>query len=76
MTTVVAILITGLSISYCQDDFEQEFETNYALDRGMIEINETLCDYYGDQGYAVDDNDVPADNQSNLDKNYNKNAFF
>ena len=42
----------------------------------MIDINENLYDYYKDQGYAVDDSDIPADDVSNLDANYNENALF
>ena len=76
MANVIAMLIAGLSFLHCQDEFEWEFETNYVSDGGMIDINENLYDYYKDQGHAVDDSDVPADDASNLDANYNENALF
>ena len=42
----------------------------------MIDINENLYDYYKDQGYSVDDSEVPIDETSNFDANYNKNVLF
>ena len=66
----------SLSILHCQDEFKWEFETNYVSDGGMIDINENLCDYYKDQGHATDDSDVPADDTSNFDANYNENVLF
>ena len=41
----------------------------------MIEINETLHEYCKDQGYAVDGNDIPVDDECNLDENCNENVF-
>ena len=76
MANVMATYVAGLSILYCQDEFEWEFETNYVSDGGMIDINENLYDYHKDQGYSIDDSDVPVDDPSNFDANHNENVLF
>ena len=55
------MLLVRLSELYCNDESEQLFETNFVSNGGYISIYEDLYDYYKDQGYMDDNDNVPLD---------------
>ena len=44
-------------------------------DGSKININEDLYDYYKDQGYALNDNDFPADDEHSEDTEQNNAKY-
>ena len=69
------MLLVGLSELYCQNDQEWYYEHDFVSYGGKIDINEELYLFYKDQGYMVDENDIPEDDIYQLDLEYNEKDF-
>jgi len=62
------MLLVSLGELYCNDGAEWYFEKAYVSDGGLIEVCDDLYDYYKDQGYMENENDVPDDDLYELDE--------
>ena len=66
---ILLFFVTALGELHCGDNFEWLFEQNAVSDGSKIEIKEDLYDYYKDQGYSKNGNDVPFDDITDIDEN-------
>ena len=66
---ILLFFVTTLGELHCGDNFGQSFEQNALSDGSKIEIKEDLYDYYKDQGYSKNSNDLPFHDISEINEN-------
>ena len=72
---VLVMFVVALSELYCHDNLTWCFDTDFVSDGSKIPISEDLYDYYKDQGYALNDDDIPADDEHSEDTEINNNEY-
>ena len=68
---ILLMFVVALSELYFHDSLAWCFDTDFVLDGSKIPISEDLYDYYEDQGYALNDDDIPLSDEhaEDADKN-------
>ena len=72
---VLVMFVVALSELYCHDNLTWCFDTDFVSDGSKIPISEDLYDYYKDQGYALNNNDFPADDEHSEDTEQNNAKY-
>lgn len=66
LLNVWVICLVALGEFYCKgESFEWEFTSETVVDGYLINVLNELYDYYKDQGYMKDENDIPTDDICN-----------
>ena len=68
-------VVAGLSELYCGDDFQWEWQDNFVSDGCKIAVDESLYDYYNDQGYAENEDEEPDDGIENKEIEHDPEDF-
>ena len=76
VNNVLVMFVSALSELYCLDasGWKADIE-NFVSDGAKIVVDENLYDYYKDQGYATNDNDLPIDDIYNEDLDYDETYY-
>ena len=60
LRNVLVMFVVTFSEIYYHDSLAWSFDTDFISYGSKIPINEDLCDYYKNQGCALNDDDVPG----------------
>ena len=61
------MFVVALSELHCHESLACCFDTYFVSDGSKIPISEDLYDYYKDQGYSLNDDDIPVDDEHSED---------